>query len=157
MAAIAADVRDIDDGSQVRVNIWEKDQVGSDDFITSMKVYVKSGKVERTWKVEYHEDTDDVDSEQEQQEKGYTMPEYVYKLDTTSGPEVVSGESPVLEVYGWLKVKLIDSRTGKILSNYKYIIHLPDGTTKEGTTDNDGYIDNKELPVTNTYYISLNE
>jgi hypothetical protein len=136
---LSADVRDIDDGSSVRINIWEKDKVGTDDFIKSYTSYVRDGKVERNWTVEYHEDTDDVDSEQEQKEKGYTMPEYVFKLETTSGPATESGESPVLEVKDWVEIKVFNG-DNKPYSNKKVKLTAQDGEEINRVLDENGYV-----------------
>jgi phage protein D len=144
---MSSDVRDLDDGTQVKINIWEKDQVGSDDFITFLTAYVKDGKVERNWTVEYHEDTDDVDSEQEQNEKGYTMPEYVFKLETTTGPEVVSGESPVLEVKDYIEF-VFRNENGVPIENAKFSLIKNDGTVvKEIKSDKNGIVRINELDI----------
>jgi hypothetical protein len=151
-----ADVKDIDDGSSVKATLWEKDKVGSDDFITSYSVYVKDGKIERNWTVEYHEDADDVNSEQEQKEKGYTLPEYVFKLETTSGVTVESGESPVLETYGWMRIKILDEKTHEPLANTTVVFHKPDGSEEEIQTDDKGYIERKDIKM-GDYKISIKE
>jgi phage protein D len=138
-AVLTADVRDIDDGDSIQINIWEKDKAGSDDFITRVYSPVKNGKVEKEWKVEYHEDIDDIESKQEQEEKGYTLPEYVFKMETTTGPEFESEESPVLEVVDWMEIKVVDE-SGKPLKNEKVTILKNNEKIQEAETDENGYV-----------------
>jgi hypothetical protein len=105
---------------------------------------VENGKVAVKWKVAYTEDNDDSTSGKEMAEKGYTLPEYHFAAEydgTESGPE------PVLEVKDWAKLTLKDEEAGEILGNKKYTVYLFDGTTKTGTTDENGIIHEKGLPV----------
>ncbi len=153
---LSADVKDMDDGTSVKITLWEKDKVGTDDFIGSFSSYASAGKVERKWTVEYHEDADDAESEQEQKDKGYTLPEYVFKMETTAGPTAESGESPVLETYGWMKIKILDEKTHEPLANTTVVLHKPDGSTEEIQTDDKGYIEQKDIKM-GDYKISVKE
>ena len=90
----------------------------------------------------YTTDEDDTDSRQELAEKGYTLPEYAFVVECAGA---TSGESGVLEVRGWIRTQFKDKRTGQLLSNRKYIIYLFDGSTIKGITDENGYIEVKDL------------
>ena len=129
----------------------EKDADGNDDDVATLKATVQNNKIECAWKVDYTADNDDADSKQEQKEKGYTLPEYAFTVEC--GGEK-SGESPLLNVRGWIKVQLKDKRTGYTLSNAKYAIYLLDGSEIKGTSDNDGivYLDNIKF---GKYFISI--
>ncbi|MBN2443249.1 MAG: hypothetical protein JXJ04_17950 [Spirochaetales bacterium] len=142
---ITAETRNIDDGTNVSINIWEKDKVGSDDFIKRFSGIVKDNKIEKEWKVEYHEDTDDLESEDEEKEKGYTLPEYVFIIETSTGPEVKSEESPVLEVVDWIEIKLIDHETEEPIANQKFSLIKDGEKVAEGTTDDEGYLKIEDL------------
>jgi hypothetical protein len=58
-----------------------------------------------------------------------------------------SKPSPVLEVKDWAKLTLKDEETGEILANKEYTVYLFDGTTKTGTTDENGIIYEEGLPI----------
>ena len=70
---------------------------GSDDFVAELSTSVQDGKIRRNWKVVYTEDNDDTDSQQELEEKGYTLPEYAFTVEC-DGME--SEESGQLDVSG---------------------------------------------------------
>ena len=129
----------------------EKDADGNDDDVATLKTTVQNNTIECAWKVVYTADNDDTDSEQEKKEKGYTLPEYAFTVEC--GGEK-SGESPLLNVRGWIKVQLKDKKTGYTLSNAKYTIYLLDGSEIKGTSDNDGivYLDNIKF---GKYFISI--
>jgi hypothetical protein len=147
---LTANVQDIDEGSYLRITIWEKDKEGEDDLIARMSCQAKDGKVEFKWKVKYVQDTDDKRSEKE---KGYNPPEYVFTVEKMM-PKIKSDESPLLEVKGWIRGTFKNKKTGEIYKNQKYVIVLPDGKTKEGKTDNNGKINEKDL-IYGKYYIFL--
>ena len=148
---LCADVTDISDGASAKIKIVEKDNDGNDDFVTKLSTSVNDGKIRCKWKVIYTEDNDDTDSQQELEEKGYTLPEYAFTVDC-DGTE--SEESRQLDVMGWIKKQLKDIKTGTILSNTKYTIYLLDGSEIKGISDNDGilYLDNLKI---GKYFISI--
>jgi uncharacterized protein len=149
---LVADTQDLDESTQVNISIWEKDKVGSDDFIKKYNAYVNDNKIEKKWKVEYHEDTDDTESSEEQEKKGYTLPEYMFKIETVNSPDVESDESPVLEVKDWVEIKLVDN-DGHPLKNEKYIIFIDDGHTIEGNLDDEGYAKIEGLYMDNYFIV----
>ena len=148
---LCADVKDIDDGKNAKIKIVEKDDDGNNDDIDSVSGKVQDSKIKTKWKVIYTEDDDDSNSQQEKEEKGYTLPEYVFTVECDG---VESDESGQLDVRGWIKTQLKDKKTGIILSNTKYTIYLLDGTEKKGISDNDGivYLDNLKI---GKYFISV--
>ena len=99
---LCADVTDIDDGKSATIKIVEKDDDGNDDDVATISGTVKSGKIECKWKVIYTEDDDDSNSQQEKEEKGYTLPEYVFTVECDG---VESEESAQLDVMGWIRQK----------------------------------------------------
>ena len=150
---LCADVTDIADGATATIRIVEKDDGGNDDFVTELSASVQEGKIRCKWKVVYTEDNDDTDSQQELEEKGYTLPEYAFTVECDS---VKSKESGQMDVRGWIRTQFINKRTGKPIANHKYIIYLFDGTTKTGTTDSDGFVYEKDLKH-GEYYIEFGE
>lgn len=118
------------------------DDERNDEEVETSNAKVQDGKILYKWKVIYMEDNDDTESQQEKNEKGYTLPEYVFTVECDG---VESEESGKLDVMGWIKTQFKDKKTGKPLANRKYNIYLFDGTIINGTTDNEGYIDLKDL------------
>ena len=139
---LCADVTNIADGATAKIKFIEKDDDGNDDFVAELSTSVQEGKIRCDWKVIYTEDTDDTDSQKEIEEKGYTLPEYAFTVECDG---VESEESGQLDVMGWIKTQFNDKKTGKPLANRKYNIYLFDGSIINGTTDNEGYIDLKDL------------
>ena len=99
---------------------------------------VQDGKIRCDWKVVYMEDNDDTESQQEMEEKGYTLPEYAFTVDCDG---VESEESPQLDVMGWIHRKVIFDKSKKIATNLRYVIEFPDNSTINGTVNKNGFID----------------
>ena len=139
---MCADTHNIADGTSATIKIVEKDDDGNDDEVATLKTTVQKNKIECAWKVVYTADDDDADSEQEKKEKGYTLPEYAFTVECDGEKSAESGQ---LDVRGWIKTKFTDKRTGKPLANKKYTVYLLDGSTIKGSTDENGFVDLKEL------------
>ena len=141
---LCADVTDIADGAGAKIKIVEKDDDGNDDFVTELGAAVQEGKIRCKWKVIYTEDNDDTDSQQELEEKGYTLPEYAFTVEC-SGAE--SEESGQLDVRGGLKVQLKDKKTNIVLRNIKISLKQNDSIYKTLTTDENGCFELMEIPI----------
>ena len=144
---LCADVTDIADGASAKIKIVEKDNDGNDDFVAELGATVQEGKIRCKWKVVYMADDDDTDSQQELEEKGYTLPEYAFTVEC-DGTE--SKESGQLDVMGWIKTQLINKRTGEIMKNKDYKLKDENNNIIEsGKTDLAGYIYVKNLKFGN--------
>ena len=144
---LCADVTDIADGAAAKIRIVEKDDDGSDDFVTELNTSVQDGKIRRKWKVIYTEDNDDTDSQQELEENGYTLPEYAFTVEC-DGME--SEESGQLDVRGWIKRQLKDKQSGRPLKNLKYKILTTDNKILfTGVTDENGFLEWKNIKNSN--------
>ena len=139
---LCAEVRNIPDGTDAVIRIAEQDDDGTNDAVAVLTAAVSNGRILCAWDVVYTADNDDSSSVQELQEKGYTVPEYVFTVECGG---VKSGKSPLLEVMGWIRTAFRNNKTGKPLVNRKYRIYLYDGTIITGKTDNNGYVDIKTL------------
>ena len=135
---LCADVTDIADGATAKINIVEKDDDGNDDFVAELSTSVQEGKIRRKWKVVYTEDNDDTDSQQELEEKGYTLPEYAFTAESSG---VKSEESGQLDVMGWIKTQFINKYNKKPLRNMNYEIRASNGSLTKGKTDKNGFIE----------------
>ena len=61
---------------------------------TTLSAVVSGDRIKCRWQVKYTADEDDADSQQELEEKGYTLPEYAFVVECGGA---TSGESGVLE------------------------------------------------------------
>jgi hypothetical protein len=109
---------------------------------------IKNSKIELDWEYEYHEDTDEIPTEEELSEygRGYNPPEYFFTVkvaDQEFGKD--DQASGLLLFKDWLEIRLL-KRGGEPFANEHYILTLPDGTTKEGDLDENGYVKLEDLP-----------
>ncbi len=147
------EVKNIPDGEQLPICLFEKDYNTDDDPIDEKQVVVKDGKVEWEWAFEYVEDNDDVDSEEELEEKGYTKPEYAFKIDSERFD--LRERSPVLEMKDWFEVQVDEIYIE--CGFKKYVVH--DGNGNEivkGDLNDDGSV-KIELGYHKEYYIFFPE
>ena len=139
---ICADTSGIADGTSVEINIVEKDDDGKDDDVATISGTVKDGKIECKWKVTYTADDDDSNSKEEMEEKGYTLPEYAFTVESSG---VKSEESEQLDVRGWIKFQLKETESDRIFSNVPVRILKEDGTIIKCKSDGNGYVYLKDL------------
>ena len=150
---ICADTSGIADGTSVKIKIVEKDDDGNDDDVATISGTVKGGKIECKWKVIYTADDDDSNSQKEKEEKGYTLPEYAFIVECDG---IVSEESGKLDVMGWIRTQFKNKRTGEIMANRGYVIYLIDGSRINGKTDENGFVNLKNLKK-GDYFIIFKE
>ena len=147
---LCADVADIDEGATATIKIVEKDDDGNDDDLTTLTDKVQDGKIRCDWKVVYTEDNDDTESQQELEEKGYTLPEYAFRIKCDG---VKSDESVQPDVMGWIRTQFKDKETGVPIRNKEFKIFSFDGKIKiDGSTDENGYADLRDINISK-YYI----
>jgi len=138
---LCADVTDIDDGATATIKIIEKDDDGNNDDIESVSGKVQDSKIKAKWKVIYTEDDDDSNSQQEKEEKGYTLPEYVFTVECDGGE---SDESGQLDVRGWVNIKLSE-QDYELLKDFKFYIYTDDWESDD-VQFKDKILNFKELP-----------
>ena len=136
---MSADVRGIRDNTEVRLVIYEYDERTANDRIAEIPAIVTNGHVEAEWEYEYHDDTDDIPSQEELERYGgrYSPPEYFFVLkygDREFGSERESG---LLEFKDFIEIELRD-RAGLPKKGEKYVVTLADGTEKKGKLDGRG-------------------
>lgn len=137
---LTADVNNVYEGAEAEIQIWEHDADGAHDLITKFPAIVKNKKIETEWEYEYHEDTDDIPTEEET-ENGYNPPEYFFRVNIGG----VSADSELLEFKDWIEIKLED-QDGNPLKDVSYKIKFADGKTKDGKLDSDGYAKIEDVP-----------
>ncbi|MDX1739981.1 MAG: hypothetical protein R3178_01760 [Rhodothermales bacterium] len=137
---LTADVDEVADGTDAEVTIFEHDADGAHDLVTKFDTKVDGGKVELAWGFEYHEDTDDIPTEEEA-EQGYQSPEYFFRVDIFG----VTADSELLTFVDWMEIELL-TRDGRPIGNEDYVIRLPDGSERRGRLDEMGRATETDVP-----------
>ena len=141
---LTADVKGVRDGTEATMKIYEYDRDGSHDPITDLPGLVKNKKIELDWEYEYHEDTDEIPTEEERQkyDKHYNPPEYFFTVEIEGRKFGEEQESGLLKFKDWIEIKLVNP-TGK----EKYTLRFPDGSERKGKFGKDGIIkEEKTVP-----------
>ena len=130
---LTAETKGIPDDTEVIISIYEHDQDEAHDFITKLPVRVKGNKIETEWEFEYHEDVDDIptDEEMKKVDRNYNHPEYFF-VARCGGAEA---KSELLKFKDWIEFKLLNY-TGE----EEYILHLPDGSKLNGKFNDNGIL-----------------
>jgi len=136
---LTADVTGLHDDTEVTITIYEYDQNGLHDKITEFPATVSKGKIEVEWEYEYHEDTDEIPTQQEMARYGgsYNPPEYFFTVKVDRAEFGREQESGLLTFKDWLEITL-KNEDGSPAADVEYRVVLPDGTEKSGRLDSDG-------------------
>lgn len=143
MVKLSADIEGVPDDTEVMINIYEFDADGAHDFITKFPVRVKSNKIETEWEFEYHEDVDDIPTDEEMKKfgKSYNHPEYFF-VARCGGAEAKSG---LLKFKDWIEI-VIAYVDGEPVTNKEYNLILPDGSRNKGKLDQEGKLKLENIP-----------
>lgn len=144
---LSADIEGVPDETEVMIHIYEYDQDGAHDFITKFPCRVKNKKIEAEWEYEYHEDTDDIPTDEEMKKygKSYNPPEYFFMIDVYGQRFGDEQESGILEFRDWIEISLVDG-LGNPLSDVEYTMTLPDKSKRTGRTDKKAYAIEEDIP-----------
>ncbi len=137
---LTADVENVRDDTEVLITIFEHDRDSAHDKIVEIPGLVKDKRIEVEWEYQYHEDTDELPSQEELERYGgsYNPPEYFF---TITIHEEVFGEqqqSKLLVFKDWVEITYEDAE-GNPVANARYVITLPDGEQREGSLDGSGF------------------
>lgn len=149
---LSADIEGIPDETEVIIRIYEYDQDGAHDFITKFPCQVKNKKIEAEWEYEYHEDTDEIPTQEEKEKygKNYNPPEYFFVIDFHGqrfGDKQASG---LLKFQDNIEI-LLTNGLNKPLADEPYILYLPDDQEIKGKTDAEGLIKLDDIPPGKVY------
>ena len=144
---LIADIDGLPDEAEVTVLIYEYDQDSAHDFITKFPCRVKNKKIQAEWEYEYHEDTDEIPTQEEMQKygKNYNPPEYFFVIDFHGQQFGEKQESKLLEFKDWIEISLKDEK-GVAIGGTEYELTLPDNSTRKGKLDPDGRATGKDIP-----------
>jgi len=140
---LSADVEGVRPLTEVTITIYEFDRDGAHDRITELPGTVRNSKIEVQWEYEYHEDIDEIPTEEELQQYGrnYNPPEYFFTIklgDVEYGREQESG---LLTFKDWIEIRVLNYS-----GNESYILHLADGSERRGTFGEDGTAREEDVP-----------
>jgi len=144
---LSADIKGLPNEAELAVVIYEYDRDGGHDRITELPAHVENNRIEIAWEYEYHEDTDEIPSQEELDKYNgqYNPPEYFFTIKAEGVEYGKKQESGLLKFKDWVGINLTD-RLGAPLPNKKYILHMPDGSTRKGTVDGNGYAREENVP-----------
>jgi hypothetical protein len=128
------------DGLEAELTVFEHDADGAHDLVTRFPARIRREQIEAQWAFAYVEDTDDIPTDDEV-ESGYSHPEYFFRVDAAG----VRAESGQLRFQDWIRVTVVDD-FGQPAVSAEYVLHLPDGSQRQGTLDEAGALYATDLP-----------
>ena len=147
IVTLSADARGVRDDTDVTLTIYEYDRDGVNDKIVELAAKTKDQKVSLDWKYEYFEDTDEIPTDEELKKygKSYNPPEYFFTLTVEGNEFGKKQESGLLLFKDWYEVSLCDEFGGPA-ADARYVLHLADGSTRNGTLDASGQAREDNVP-----------
>ncbi|MCK4372373.1 MAG: hypothetical protein KAW61_04465 [candidate division Zixibacteria bacterium] len=144
---LTADIKGLPNEAELAVVIYEYDRDGRNDRITELLAHVENGRVEIRWEYEYHEDTDEIPTQEELDKYSgqYNPPEYFFTIKAEGVEYGKKQESGLLEFKDWVNISLVNIR-GEPVANKKYTLRTADGQERTGTLDGDGRAREENLP-----------
>jgi hypothetical protein len=144
---LSAAVSGCPDDTEVKIIIYEYDNDKAHDRIVELPATVKEEKIEVKWEYEYHEDTDEVPTEEELQQYGqsYNPPEYFFVIEINGQKFGKEQESKLLTFKDYIEIEL-KNQLGELVPNEEYVLTLPDGTERKGKLDDAGKAVERDVP-----------
>jgi hypothetical protein len=127
------------------VHILEYDADGNHDPINCIPSEIKNGKLNLQWEYEYHEDTDEIPTEEELQKYGsnYNPPEYFFVVEIEGQRFGEGQESGLLEFRDWVELKIPEElRQPSAVFSFQ----LADNSNINANPDDNGIIKIIDLP-----------
>ena len=133
--------------SEAQIIVYEYNPDGHHDKVLTIPTQLKNLDLEVQWEFDYVDHTDKIPTEPDKQkyQKHYIPIQYFF-IAVIDGVRIGSGqESGKLKFKDWLRIELRD-KNGKPVPNEKYSLILPDGSTKNGTLNAEGFALEKDVP-----------
>lgn len=130
---LKAEVCGFDSATKAIFQIFEKDFNSADDLIATVEGQTQGNTVEVDWEYQYVEDTDDVQTEQDER-LGYSLPEYYFTVQIDG----VMARSPLLYFKDYVEITLKD-RNNNPVPGARFRLYFANGQIVEGTLDSNGY------------------
>jgi len=144
---LKADVEGVPNETRATVIIYEYDTDGIHDKIAEIFTDIKDEKLELLWEYEYHEDTDELPTDEELQEYGnaYNPPEYFFTIKIGDAEFGREQESGLLTFKDFFEVQF-KNPDGTPMAEQDCKVIMPDGTEQDVQTDTDGFLRLKDVP-----------
>jgi len=149
---LQAEFEGVADNTEATVIIMEYDQDGNHDKIATIPTTITNRKIDLQWEYEYHEDVDEIPTQEEVEKYGnsYNPPEYFFVVIIDGVRFGEKQESGILAFKDWLEIQL-ELDEGVTVKDVEYIVHLPDNQQRKGKLDDKGYAREEKLPPGKTY------
>ncbi|MCK5342498.1 MAG: hypothetical protein KAR20_03790, partial [Candidatus Heimdallarchaeota archaeon] len=113
--------------------------------------------IEAEWEYEYHEDTDEIPTDEEMKKYGktYNPPEYFFVIDVYGQRFGENQESNLLEFKDWIEIELKEEVKGPFggeeeeenpFANEEYVVTFADGSEQRGNLDENGMAKAEDVP-----------
>jgi hypothetical protein len=147
VVTLSTELENVRDNTEAILTVYKYDSDGAHDHIIEFSVTVNDGKVSIDWEYEYHEDTDEIPTEEEMKKYGrkYNPPEYFFTIKLRGFGFGKDQQSGLLKFKDWMSIVLVDEG-GTPLADEEYILYLPDGTEQRGKLDTNGFAQIEDLP-----------
>jgi len=144
---LKADVKGVRDGTEAKVTIFEHDADGNHDKIAELAATIIGEKLELDWEYQYHEDTDEIPTQEEMEQYGgsYNPPEYFFVIEIHGHRFGEDQESGLLLFKDFIEIEFLDE-DGQPIADANYAITFADGSTKSGSLDGSGYTKIDDAP-----------
>ena len=144
---LSATVKGVPDKTDVKVIILEYDADGVHDKITELPATVDKNKLEIKWEYEYHEDVDEIPTDEELMRygKSYNPPEYFFVVEVAGQAFGKKQESGLLLFKDYVEIVLA-SQNGTRIPDQDYVLYLPDGSQRKGKLDKAGQAMERNIP-----------
>lgn len=131
----------VQENCNVKVRIFEYDSDGVHDPIVTIPTTLKGKKLELMWEYEYHEDVDEIPTQEELEKYGgqYNPPEYFFVVDIDGAMCGDEQESGILKFKDEIEI-IIQQSDGSPMPEMKVKIKLSNGDELEEVTDENGII-----------------
>lgn len=145
--SIKADIRNAIDDTDVLITIYEYDADGAHDKVVEIPVRSKSEKIDVLWEYSYAEDTDDIATDDDLSKFGgaYRFPEYFFTVKIAETEIGKKQDSGLLKFKDHIDLAVTFS-DGTPLSNRKFKIELPNGSSENGVLDDEGRAHFDDMP-----------
>jgi hypothetical protein len=144
---LTAEFKNLSDGTEATVIIYEFLPDGYQDPIASFPVVVKKNKIQLDWAYEYQDDTAEIPTQKERRQygKNYNHPQFFFVVDFDGVRIGEKQESGLLKFRDWVTIEL-KNQAAQPIPKEDYILHLPDGSTRKGTLNEKGKAEEKDVP-----------
>jgi len=133
-------ISQVPNDTEAIIAIYEFDHNGDDhDPVVRIPTTIQNKKIQVQWEYEYFDDTGEIPTQDDLQPvgKNYNHPEYFFVVVLDEVRIGVNQESGLLKFKDYVEIEHVDAE-GLPLGDEKYVVYLPDGSSKDGKLDADG-------------------